>query len=135
MNRLEKILSGWNFKKIAVWYLVLAIAAGVTCAAAVLFFSVYWVLIALWMYKDAAKCRLPPIYWGLIGLFTNVIGLIVYKIYKRSMAACTSCGAAQGADHLYCSFCGSQLGKRCDSCGCKIGSKDSYCHRCGNKIK
>lgn len=106
-----------------------------TAALAVLFFSVYWVLIALWMYKDAAKCRLPPIYWGLIGLFTNVIGLIVYKIYKRGMAVCTTCGAAQGADHLYCSFCGAQLGKRCDSCGCKIGSKDSYCHRCGNKIK
>lgn len=23
------------------------------------------------MYRDAAKCSLSPLYWGLIGLFTN----------------------------------------------------------------
>ena len=106
-----------------------------TAALAMLFFCVYWVLIALWMYRDAAKCRLSPLYWGLIGLFTNLIGLIVYKIYKRSMAICTACGAAQSADHLYCSVCGAQLGTRCESCGCKVCPKDSFCHHCGNKIR
>ena len=35
LNRLEIILSGWNFKKIAVWYLILAVVAGLICAAAV----------------------------------------------------------------------------------------------------
>ena len=50
--------------------------------------------IALWMYKDAAKCRLSSLYWGLIGLFTNLIGLIVYKIYKHSATLCPACGAA-----------------------------------------
>ena len=110
-------------------------AIKITAALAMLFFCVYWVLIALWMYKDAAKCRLSPLYWGLIGLFTNLIGLIVYKIYKRSMAICTACGAAQSADHLYCSVCGAQLGIRCESCGCKVAPKDSFCHHCGNKIK
>lgn len=106
-----------------------------TAALAMLFFCVYWVLIALWLYKDAAKCKLSPLYWGLIGLFTNIIGLIVYKIYKRSMAVCPACGAAQSAEHLYCSVCGTQLGTRCESCGCKVGAKDSFCHHCGNKIK
>lgn len=106
-----------------------------TAALAMLFFCVYWVLVALWLYKDAAKCQLSPLYWGLIGLFTNLIGLIVYKIYKRSMALCPTCGAAQGADHLYCSFCGAQLGVRCENCGNKVGTKDSFCHHCGNKIQ
>lgn len=106
-----------------------------TAALAMLFFCVYWVLIALWMYRDAAKCKLSPLYWGLIGLFTNLIGLIVYKIYKRSMAVCTACGAAQSAGHLYCSVCGAQLGTRCESCGGKVGPKDSFCHHCGHKIE
>ena len=106
-----------------------------TAALAMLFFCVYWVLIALWLYKDAAGCRLSPLYWGLIGLFTNIIGLIVYKIYKRSMAICPACGTAQSADHLYCSACGAQLGTRCGNCGCKVGTKDSFCHHCGNKIQ
>lgn len=110
-------------------------ALKVTAALAMLFFCVYWVLIALWLYKDAAKSGLSPLYWGLIGLFTNLIGLIVYKIYKRSMATCPSCGATQSAGHLYCSLCGTQLGARCESCGGKVGAKDLFCHRCGNKIK
>lgn len=106
-----------------------------TAALAMLFFCVYWVLIALWIYRDAAKCRLSSLYWGLIGLFTNLIGLIVYKIYKRSMAVCPACGAAQNAGHLFCSVCGAPLGARCGSCGCKVGAKDSFCHNCGNKIQ
>lgn len=110
-------------------------ALKVTAALAMLFFCVYWVLVALWLYKDAAKCRLSPLYWGLIGLFTNLIGLIVYKICKRSMAVCPSCGTAQSASHLFCSFCGSQLGTRCEQCGSKVGEKDSFCHHCGNQIK
>lgn len=111
------------------------IALKVTAALATLFFCVYWVLVALWMYKDASKTKLSTLYWGLIGLFTNIIGLIVYKIYKRSTAVCTSCGASQNMGHLYCSFCGTQLGARCENCGNKVGSKDSFCHHCGNKIK
>ncbi len=106
-----------------------------TAALAMLFFCVYWVLVALWLYKDAAKCKLSPLYWGLIGLFTNLIGLIVYKIYQRSMAVCTSCGAAQSMDHRYCSFCGAAFGTHCENCGCKVGSKDSFCHHCGHKIQ
>lgn len=111
------------------------IALKVTGALAMLFFCVYWVLVALWLYRDAAKCRLSPLYWGLIGLFTNIIGLIVYKIYKHSGAICSSCGAAQAADYLYCSFCGSQLGTRCEGCGAKVGVKDCFCHQCGHQIK
>lgn len=87
------------------------------------------------MYRDAAKCRLSPLYWGLIGLFTNLIGLSVYKIYKRNMTVCPVCGAAQSGEHLYCSCCGTQLGTRCERCGCKVSAKDSFCCHCGNEIK
>ena len=110
-------------------------ALKVTAALAMLLVCVYWVLVALWMYRDAARCKLSPLYWGLIGLFTNLIGLIVYKIYKHSATLYPACGAAQSAGHLYCSFCGAQLGARCANCGGKVGAKDSFCHHCGNKIK
>ena len=109
------------------------LALKVTAALAVLFLGVYWVLVALWMYRDAAGCKLPALYWGLIGLFTNLIGLIVYKIYKRSAALCPACGAAQSTGHLYCSFCGTPLGRRCESCGGKLGARDIFCHHCGKK--
>lgn len=109
-------------------------ALKVTAALAVMFFGVYWALIALWMYKDAAKRKLSPFYWGLIGLFTNIVGLLVYKIYKRSMTFCTSCGAAQSHDNWYCSVCGAELGTRCENCGSRIAPKDVFCHSCGSKI-
>lgn len=35
MNKLEKILSKWNFKKIATWYLILAVVAGLACVGTV----------------------------------------------------------------------------------------------------
>ena len=47
------------------------------------------------MYKDAYKSKLYPVLWGLIGLFTNVIGLIVYLIYKKGNVTCDKCGASQ----------------------------------------
>lgn len=106
-----------------------------TAALAMLFFCVYWVLIALWMYRNAAKCGLSPLYWDLIGLFTNLVGLIVYKICKRGMAVCGSCGKAQSADHLFCTCCGAQLGRRCQICGSKVSPKDSFCHHCGGKLR
>ena len=110
------------------------LALKITAALGMLFFCIYWVLLALWMYRDAAGRRLSPLYWGLIGLLTNLVGLMVYQIYKRSMALCPSCGAAQNAEYLYCSFCGTPLGQRCGDCGCKVGPKDSFCHRCGHKL-
>ena len=109
-------------------------ALKISAAVAVLLFCIYWVTVALWMYKDAARRKLSPVYWGLIGLFTNLVGLIVYKIYKRSLTFCALCGAAQSAEHWYCSVCGAELGSRCESCGNRIDPKDVYCHSCGNKI-
>ena len=106
-----------------------------TAALAMLFFCVYWVLVALWLYRDAAGCKLSPLYWGLIGLFTNLIGVIVYKIFKRSLAVCPSCGGAQSAGHLFCSYCGVQLGRRCTACGSQVGTKDRFCHHCGKPIE
>ncbi|MEE8808630.1 MAG: zinc ribbon domain-containing protein [Lactimicrobium sp.] len=106
----------------------------ISAALAMLFFCIYWVLIALWLYRDAAKHKLASLYWGLIGLCTNIIGLIVYLIYKHSLAICPACGAAQRTDHLYCTNCGKQLGTLCPHCGSQISSKDHFCPHCGKKV-
>ena len=110
-------------------------ALKISAAMAMMFFCIYWVLVALWMYRDADKSRFSPIYWGVIGLFTNLIGLLVYKIYKRSMAVCTACGAAQNSSYLYCTNCGAQLGVRCPHCGSKVSVNDKFCHTCGKSTE
>lgn len=107
----------------------------ISASLAMLLFCIYWVLTALWMYRDAAKSKMSALLWGLIGLFTNLIGLIVYKIYKRSSAVCKACGAVQSQSHMFCSFCGSRIGTICKKCGGKISPKDSFCHHCGSEVK
>lgn len=104
-------------------------------ALAAMFFAIYWVLVALWMYRDAARSKFSPLCWGLIGLLTNLVGLIVYKVYKRNFVNCDVCGSAQNRDNLYCSNCGSMLGNRCPECGCKTSANENYCHHCGQKIE
>ena len=109
-------------------------ALKMTAALAMLFFCVYWVLIALWLYRDAARAHLSPLYWGLIGLFTNLVGLLVYKIYKRSLAVCATCGAAQNAEHRYCTLCGAALGAHCEGCSGRLGRRDRFCPHCGREV-
>lgn len=110
-------------------------ALKLSAALAMLFFGIYWVLVALWIYRDAASCRLSPLYWGLIGLFTNLVGLVVYKICKHGMAVCPACGTAQNPENRFCTHCGQALGARCASCGGKVSPRDSYCSHCGAKIE
>lgn len=107
----------------------------ISAVAAMFFFCIYWVLVALWLYRDAARSKLSPLGWGLIGLCTNVVGVIVYKIYKHGAAVCADCGAAQNASNKFCVYCGKALGSSCPNCGSKIGAKDSFCHECGAKLK
>ena len=39
-------------------------ALKITACLAMLFFMIYWVLLALWTYQNAAKCRLHAPFWG-----------------------------------------------------------------------
>lgn len=107
----------------------------IIAAIAILFFMVYWVLVALWAYQNAAKSKLYPLSWGIIVLLTNVAGIIVYQLYKHANATCSACGASQSKLHLYCTNCGAKLGTTCQNCGAQIGEKDLFCPSCGQKTE
>lgn len=100
-----------------------------------LFFMIYWVLLALWVYQDAAKARLYPIAWGVIVLLTNIAGVIIYLLYKRGNVMCPKCGTSQNREHLFCTNCGIKIGENCINCGGHIKKYDKYCSHCGKEIK
>ncbi len=100
----------------------------------ILFFMVYWVLLALWAWQNAAKSKLYPLFWGIIVLLTNIAGVIVYQLYKHANVTCPGCGASQSRLHLFCTNCGTKLGETCKSCGTHISKKDAYCSGCGKKL-
>ncbi|HWQ74204.1 MAG TPA: zinc ribbon domain-containing protein [Syntrophomonas sp.] len=103
-------------------------------AIAVLFFMLYWVLLALWVYAQALKSKLNPAMWGIITLFTNLAGLFVFFIYRQGHQTCYKCGALQNKSNVYCTFCGAKLGSVCKECNMAVNEKDSYCRNCGSAL-
>jgi len=104
-------------------------------ALAMLFFMVYWVLIALYVYVDATRSKLRGAAWGILTLFTNLAGLLVYLIYRQSGSRCPACRVLQLRGNPYCTSCGEKLYAVCGHCGQRTGRRDIYCGACGQKIK
>lgn len=108
-------------------------ALKITACLAMLFFMIHWVLLALWTYQNAAKCRLHAPFWGIAVLLTNLVGVLIYQFYKHGNATCSHCGASQSRSHRYCAVCGTELGEACRACGLPLSARDHYCPRCGTK--
>ena len=102
-------------------------------AIAMLFFMLYWVLLALYVYADAAKSKLTATTWGALTLFTNLGGLFIYKIFRQSGKTCFKCKALQGKANLYCTECGAKIGESCGKCGSLANTHDKYCKGCGEE--
>lgn len=96
-------------------------------------FIIYWIGLALWIYKDAGKRNLNASLWGLLVLITNLVGLIVYLIYKQNNLTCIQCGTLQSKYNVFCSSCGIKVNENCSSCGAIINKRENYCTRCGSK--
>ncbi len=103
-------------------------------AVLMLILGFYWILIALWVYKDANRRKLSPALWGMLILLTNLVGVIVYTIYKQNNLTCYKCGALQSKHNIYCSCCGIPLNESCGKCGMMVSKNDHYCSACGTKL-
>lgn len=105
----------------------------IVASVVMLFFMVYWVLLALWVYQNAMKAKLRPLFWGIVVLITNIAGVLVYLLYKNGNVTCPSCGTSQSKSHKFCTNCGSTIGKCCNQCGTHIAKNDLFCPGCGKK--
>ncbi|WP_434510431.1 zinc ribbon domain-containing protein [Desulfitobacterium sp. AusDCA] len=95
---------------------------------------IYWIGLALWVYKDARSKGLNAALWGLLILMTNLVGFIVYLIYKQNNLTCYKCGALQSRFNSFCSHCGTEINESCPNCKAMINKGDHYCSRCGSKL-
>ncbi|MEN6461122.1 MAG: zinc ribbon domain-containing protein [Syntrophomonas sp.] len=99
-----------------------------------LIMALYWIGLALWVYKDAGRKKLNASLWGLLILITNLAGFIVYLIYKQNNLICYKCGAWQSKFNVFCSNCGTRINESCHNCKATISTGDNYCSRCGSKV-
>lgn len=106
-----------------------------TASIVMLLFMIYWIIIALWVYQNAKKSKLSAPVWGIITLFTNLLGVLLYVIYKTTNGVCAYCGAILQRGGVFCTYCGHKNGVTCEKCGSPIPPSGCYCPKCGNKIK
>ena len=136
---LSYIADRTNGQKVYIISDVLPVAGGdlyikVVAAIAMLFFMLYWVLLALWVYARALGAKLNASVWGIVTLFTNLAGLFVFFLYRQGGRTCYKCGALQNKLNVYCTFCGTKLGSVCKKCNTAADEKDRYCKNCGSAL-
>ena len=111
------------------------LALKISACAAMLLFMIYWVIIALWVYQNALKSGLYAPVWGIVTLFTNIGGVMIYVIYKNINGICAFCGTVQSKTNLFCVHCGKRIGISCAECGHTLNERDDYCPECGHKTR
>jgi len=94
----------------------------------------YWLMVAAWLYKAAAKARMNRALWAILGLLTNLIAVFAFLIVRGRMTRCPSCGAWQKVAP-YCGECGAQLQIVCPHCGRVCPAANDFCPGCGTALK
>lgn len=100
----------------------------------VMMIALYWIGLALWVYRDANRRNINSSLWGLFVLLTNVAGFIVYMIFKQNSIICSTCGVLQSKYDKYCSNCGATINKTCSKCLNIVNNEDKYCKNCGKEL-
>jgi len=99
-----------------------------------LLFFVYWILIALWLYQASEKASMHGLLWFVLGLFFNLVTVLVFVLHRSYQKVCMNCGFRQHSSN-YCRNCGFPMLVKCPSCNSVIDPDDLYCPSCGVKIK
>lgn len=94
---------------------------------------VFWIMLAVWVYRDSKTRGLHQVFWGLLTLFTGLIGLVIYLITKHRMEFCRVCSVKIDKDANYCPKCGAAAKMKCTACEHITGIDANYCPNCGNR--
>lgn len=98
-------------------------------------FILYWVLLAYWVYRDARERGTNGLAWGILTLFTNVIGWSVYLVARPKLAECPACRRYQDAAHRFCPDCGYRLQAVCPACSARVEDGWRFCAACGAGLR
>lgn len=72
-------------------------------------FMTYWIIVALMIYQNALKLKINAYFWGVVVLFTNIIGVLIYLYYLKRRVVCKKCHANISINDKYCRSCGEKI--------------------------
>jgi len=79
----------------------------------VLVWFVLWLLVAVWVYKDANKRDKSGILWSIIVILFGFIGLIIWLLVRGEVPIsgrkCSNCGRPLTMDVKVCPYCGNNM--------------------------
>lgn len=103
-----------------------------------------WIVVIVWVYRDAERRGMNGVLWALLVLIGNLIGLLIYLIVRsdnlpapqerESLQECPACQRQIPADYTFCPHCGAKLQLSCPSCESTIKKNWKACPRCGEKL-
>ena len=104
---------------------------------------VIWIMVIVWVYRDAERRGMNGVLWALLVFVGNLIGLIIYLIVRNeavrapgpSTAVCPSCQKSVESGFAYCPHCGKPMRLVCAQCGKPMEKEWKTCPHCGEKIK
>ena len=76
----------------------------------VIVWFVLWLLVAVWVYKDAQKRDKNGVLWFIIVIIIGIIGFIIWLLLRgevpKSGRKCSNCGRLLPNDAKVCPYCG-----------------------------
>ncbi len=104
-----------------------------------------WIVIIIWVYRDAERRGMNGVLWALLVLIGNLIGLLIYLIVRSdafqappgpetSTQACPHCQKSVANSFAYCPHCGSQMQPTCPECKKQVEPNWKACPHCGTKL-
>lgn len=113
-----------------------------------LFLFILWIVVIVWVYRDAERRGMNGVLWALVVFIGNLIGLLVYLIVRTEYVPapqsrpssqitkpCPNCEEPVNQDFAYCPHCAASLQATCPQCGKAVEPDWKVCPHCGKQLK
>jgi len=108
------------------------------------FFSLLWIVLAVWVYRDAESRGMSGLLWALLIFIGNLVGILIYLIVRserkpasaegQASVVCPACGQTAASNFKFCPHCGKSFESACPACGKPAESSWKACPYCGQKL-
>lgn len=73
------------------------------------FLILFWILLPIWVFKDAQNQHCNATIWGMITFILNILGLAIYLVSRSRNVKCISCNKTIKNYWLLCPYCGEKI--------------------------